>query len=394
MTKGRAGWIGFFAGLIYVITRYGNNYTVRNKWVLRGAVLGVLLVIGLTHFYKRNSSNGRLLIYKISSRMFNDHPLFGAGNGQFKNIYNEYQADYFVGCGIDTDEALLADNTFYAFNDYWQVILENGITGLVLAGIFISIFVSRITRINVSGEGKVLLVAAVSSLLCLAVAAWFSYPLQNPAVLIQCTFCLAIINSFPVKHEKLYILPVSQVISRTTGLLLSVFLFYLEYLFINYKSKVNAAFTLSVKGYREEALKKYRQAADSYFADGNSLYSYAQELYFSGNLTPALYFLKRVRYFFADNRYYSLRARIYNELGYDRQAEWDFKKSIYMVPNRMSSRRDIMRFYFDRHDTLQTVHWAKSILRMPVKVPSRVTARIRQEARDILHMLIKKRPGN
>lgn len=50
-----------------------------------------------------------------------------------------------------------------------------------------------------------------------------------------------------------------------------------------------------------------------------------------------------------------------------------FLKAIYMVPNRMASRYDIVQFYIENKDTAKALHWAYSIKNMPVKVPSEKT---------------------
>ena len=54
--------------------------------------------------------------------MLKDNWLWGIGHGQFKAKYNEYQAAYFSSHSIDSKEAVLADNSIYAFNDFGYVI--------------------------------------------------------------------------------------------------------------------------------------------------------------------------------------------------------------------------------------------------------------------------------
>jgi O-antigen ligase len=386
LTKGRAGWIGFFAGTVYLIIK-ATKKTKRTGTLIPGIAISALLIFCLVFFYKKDSSEGRALIYRVSAQMVHDHLLFGIGNGQFKNNYNEYQADYFTASHIDEGEALLADNTFYAFNDYWQLMIENGITGLLLMGVFIGLLIVRVKKITTTGENKGLFMAAVSSLLCVFVTALFSYPYQNLPVLVQAVFCLAIINSFSIKDEKLFTFSFSEIISGTGKLLFCFTLLVIEYYFIVYKYKSREAFTLSMKGHRANAIHLYRELANSCLRDGNNLYLYAQELYYSKKLKLAVKILEIQKDFYVDHKYYTLIAQINKELGNYQDAESAFQRAINMVPNRIVSRRNIMWFYYERHDTSKVISWARSILGMSIKVPSETILRSQQEAAKMIREL-------
>ena len=119
-------------------------------------VLSLLTVIAITLFLsfyiKSDSSLGRLLIYKISFKMFLEHPITGIGWGNFQREYNLYQAAFFKSGNYTQKEFLLADNTFYAFNDYWQLIVETGLVGGLCLITFI-IFLTIKTYIHLKTEG-------------------------------------------------------------------------------------------------------------------------------------------------------------------------------------------------------------------------------------------------
>ncbi|HVK98144.1 MAG TPA: hypothetical protein VM368_10005, partial [Flavisolibacter sp.] len=61
------------------------------------------------------------------------------------------------------------------------------------------------------------------------------------------------------------------------------------------------------------------------------------------------------------------------ELGNHEQAERDYKTAVYMVPNRMKSRFELIQFYLSIKDTSNAIFWAKSIMKMPVKIRSNKT---------------------
>lgn len=64
--------------------------------------------------------------------MFKQNFFEGIGIGNFQVLYGHYQAAYFGAGQYSIKELLLADNTYYAFNDYFQLIIEIGIDGLII----------------------------------------------------------------------------------------------------------------------------------------------------------------------------------------------------------------------------------------------------------------------
>lgn len=126
-------------------------------------------------FLKQNSSLGRLLIYKISINIYKEHWLYGIGFNKFKTTYMYYQANYFLGKNYTKQELLLADNTYYAFNDYFQFIIENGVFGLLLLIlVFISVFYLFKNVIKKSSESIIVKICCCT-LITISIAALFNY---------------------------------------------------------------------------------------------------------------------------------------------------------------------------------------------------------------------------
>ncbi len=126
-TKGRAGIFGFTIGL--GVLNY--SYLKSKVGYLKGVIIAACLLVLLLNF-KSNSSSGRLLIYKVITTQLEPSELItGIGYGKFKVRYNELQANYFSKKSINNNEALLADNTYYMFNDPLQFIIETGLVGLL-----------------------------------------------------------------------------------------------------------------------------------------------------------------------------------------------------------------------------------------------------------------------
>ena len=63
--------------------------------------------------------------------MIKDYPLFGIGAGGWQANYMLYQAEYFLQ-NPNSPYILLADNIFYAYNEFLHITAEQGIVGLVV----------------------------------------------------------------------------------------------------------------------------------------------------------------------------------------------------------------------------------------------------------------------
>ncbi|MFZ1452206.1 MAG: O-antigen ligase family protein, partial [Ferruginibacter sp.] len=199
-TQGRAGCIGLAIAIAYIACQY-LTATSFKRVVLFMTLPAIVLLTAAIVLFKSDSSSGRLLIYKVSAGMLKENWLWGIGHGQFKIQYNQYQAAYFAAHNIDSKEALLADNTFYAFNDLLQAVIENGIIALLFLAAILFLLVWQIKKAKTNTDNKHLFTASVASLLCVLTGALFSYPLQILPIAVQATLCLCIINSFETEKK-------------------------------------------------------------------------------------------------------------------------------------------------------------------------------------------------
>lgn len=172
--ESRAFAVGFLLSFILTLFLYGKIKV--KKWnLLLVALAGSFVLLYAIFFVKTDSSLGRIFIYKISSQIHKDNWLNGIGIGKFKTVYMHYQADYFRKGKFTETELLLADNTYFAFNDYYQFIVETGIVGIFLLGIFFLLIFLLIKRAVFSDRESVILLNAIGMLIALCIAACFTY---------------------------------------------------------------------------------------------------------------------------------------------------------------------------------------------------------------------------
>ncbi|WP_373941429.1 O-antigen ligase family protein [Polaribacter sejongensis] len=175
-TQSRASWLAiiitsfFIFELRYQIIKKKLKQLTKVKKTFLIITTSLIIALALSGVYnlKKGSSDGRLFIWKISTKIIKDNPVFGVGFDRFKVYYMNAQAHYFAEMG-ETAEALVADNTYYAFNEFIQFITENGIVGFILLIVILYLILNTSTK----KENKCLNNIVKTSLLSICVFAFF-----------------------------------------------------------------------------------------------------------------------------------------------------------------------------------------------------------------------------
>lgn len=104
----------------------------------------IILIIGTTviglFLLRRQSVEGRILIWKATLSGLDSSRSLGIGSGKFQSDYIYLQRDFLNEIHLKEEERYLAGETNYAFNDYLQILVEKGPFGLLLFS-FIIIFI-------------------------------------------------------------------------------------------------------------------------------------------------------------------------------------------------------------------------------------------------------------
>ena len=135
---------------------------------------------------KKESADGRWLIWKVSSTLVTSHPITGVGFGHFAGAYGEAQAAYFAAEKRPAGEELVADAPETAFNEFVQITTEIGIIGLLL---FLTIIIGAFKAARHSNSKAA--TGMVGSLAAFLVFACFSYPFNVLPLLVLFTLLLA-----------------------------------------------------------------------------------------------------------------------------------------------------------------------------------------------------------
>jgi len=178
----RAAWVACLVGCTYFIScRPGGIFqrfvrTNSFRKLLMGVVISlsfVALLIGL-YTLRKDSADGRLLIWKVSLKMVKDKPVFGHGINGFQANYMEYQARYFA-THPDSPFSNLADNNQFAFNEVLKLLVERGIVGFLLLGALVYVLFIKTPTYGNKEETREA-TGLKASLVALFAFGCFSYP--------------------------------------------------------------------------------------------------------------------------------------------------------------------------------------------------------------------------
>ena len=179
----RSAWVAAGAGCGVVVWRQKRS----REYVRRGigrigrgwkrCWLGGILLLGLSiggglYLLKKDSADGRLLVWKMDLAVMRSQPWLGVGIGRYPGALGEAQAVYFANSPADPREEYVADAPEYGFNEFLQLGGEYGLIGLCLFISITGIASGGLFKRNTQQTGGVS--GALSAFL---VFACFSYPL-------------------------------------------------------------------------------------------------------------------------------------------------------------------------------------------------------------------------
>lgn len=363
--QNRALYLGCLFGLCFLFALPFKKITRATLLILVAFFVSLFSILFLV---KVNSSKGRLLIYKVTFTQLKTYDyVYGIGLGKFKATYNQLQANYFANHNINSEEALLAGNGYYLFNDWLQAALEIGLIGILILSICIFLFFKLYEWKPNNGR---VLKAANAILICISVAAFFNYPLQVP--LIFGSFIFSLILHFHYSYRLRQQFRYRQFVLLKNSLLIGVSLlslYYCIYIY-QYKRLSYQAYTLNRIGYKNEADSLFQKLDKMNFSDYNTKYNYAFLLYFKNDLPQSETKINEALALAYSLDGVKLKADILYEQNKLEEAEKYYLQAVYMVPNKMYTKFNAMQFYIKTNQLAKAKYWALAIINMRIKIPS------------------------
>lgn len=336
LSQSRAAWIAWIVGCCIICAQIIAKFRFNEYRRIALLVLGIFFIGGL-YILRPDSATGRLLIWRVSSRLMFEKPLIGHGAGSFEVSYPLAQANYFR-TYPDSHFTYLADDISSPFNELLSIGVQFGLLGL--AGFCSAVWITM--KYSIDNLQRALLVSLI-------LFGMFSYPFYYPVFMI---IGACLIGSCPIKE----------------------------------KWKIPYAMPITICGIIIGGIGAY-----SYLLQQKAPITNRYNKYYLGELANIHF----------HRRHYDSLADIFNRIpsstlgtdiakGYIYRQEYDKAKqfallSSNMVPNRVMPKYLLFRIYDFQKERDSAEFYAREILRMNHKVINTTVLKAKHEAAEYIN---------
>lgn len=342
--------------------------------------ISILFLSGcaLLFLVKPASSSGRLFIYKLSiSKIYQD--LFKKVDSvSYNSMMNHVQADYFRTNGMNSNDAMLADNIYYGFNEWLAFSVKYGVFGFIISIlVLLIIFAFYLNHLKKQTINSTTLWLAL--LLPILISSFVSYPFENPIILIEigCLLFLILFDLFLIQKTFFHISTILRLSIVLFSLGTIILLFYKDF---TRKQKIEKVELLIREGQKKNAELFIRQEfeipTDRYVTP-----LYADLQYARGNENEAIQLLLAHHAFQCNSSFHSSLGKWYWEIGDSVNAEQNLLDALYIVPHKLSSRYVLIEFYAHYGNIGKALYWANELILFPAKIKTDNADVLKQKAK-------------
>lgn len=368
LTESRAGWLSAITGVgsLYLFKR---NERKRTLSIHHKCCLTILIAsfIVFAYFYKKDSANGRLLIWRISTEMIKSSPLTGHGVGSFEKKYMYYQAQYFKS-HPHSGYANLADNIVYPYNEFLRIIIEQGVIGFVMTlAIIVIIYKAPLFK-----KCNTIYLGAFTSLITFSL---FSYTFNIPLIWLQIPLLMG-----GIQFKKSFCVP-----SRLN--------FHLEWivcvicLIIIFKSSYDYhQLHQAIKKLHSTSASERKKAEIHIENHQNEINSaprlldiYTQYCFQNLPIKYSLPVLKKATNIIPSCELYCDLGDVYKEQNNFDKAKKCYRLAKYMLPNRLLPKHKLFCLYRVQGDSIKMNKIGNEILLTEIKIPNTKALRIKAD---------------
>ena len=383
-TMSRGAWLACLVACVFVALSYIKKkkkkacqgllrQAGKKKRYLACLLLFLAVIAGGAgaYFLKKDSADGRLLMWKLSAKTLLHTP-WGSGVGNYPGQYGKTQAAYFASGKASTQEEYVAGSPEYAFNEYLQIGIELGLIPLLL---FLTIIGGSLVQGIRTGQAGI-----VGSLLSLLVFACVSYPFSVLPFLIVFVFLIALchnkrISSFVSKKETALNVGCLALLALLTAFLLKE------------KPAVHAAYKkwkltkyLYQAGAFSDAAREYNEMGKRLNHEAQFLFEYGRSLSKAGEHAQSNTVLHQAARINCDPMLYNIMGQNEQALGQYTEAERSFVYATQLIPERLYPHYLLMKLHKETGEQEKLKEAAHRVLTMEPKVHSKAVEEMREEA--------------
>ena len=336
----RSAWLAALVASGYVLGMHYRDRLYRfRKFFWIGGLLLILLGVGAYH-WKKDSADGRLLMWKVAIQAVLEYPWQGVGWENVAGAYGDAQERYFASGVASEQEVHVAGAPEYVFNEYLQVAMAWGV--LALCGILLLVggcfcLGHRERMFGVCG-----------ALLSLSVFSFSSYPFQFLEFIVAFG---ALLVACLMRLRNVYL----QVAVLIIGIGVCLYLY----------------------DYREE--HPMRKA--------HTMFNRAHSLHKAGEWEASTEILKETMRISSDAMILNIIGKNCQALGEYKEAEEWFIRSTHRLPNRIYPYYLLAKLYAEhpKYFPREKLEWAvRMVLEKEAKVESTAIKQMREEVKILL----------
>ena len=330
-------------------------------------MLSSLTFYSLFNSSKKASTDGKLLVLKIASRIGTDYFWQGTGYRSFPSKYMVYQSRYFQKEGSNR-EAWLTNNKYVADSELLLFWVELGTPIFYIILLLIIYLLYRHYKSNKPFDETPLIRSWSAWVTVLVILFTFSNVLHFPET-VNAIFVSSLFYGISIKkHDRPAI-----ILSRETHKIVKIVICSIS---------IGAFLFYSLVIYDLKIWKKRVQTASNYTSykvddiksilmhNGSFSHTSAAIFKSNGNYEEAYNYLKKANQIQVGNMTMLLEAQILQGLGRRQDAYDKYRDAIYAVPIQVIPKYYLMKACEEWGDTTKAVLWAGAILQTPVKVES------------------------
>lgn|GEM_PF-791439 len=334
-------------------------------------------------YLKKLSAMGRFMKLHIAWQHVADHFWFGTGLGRFTWYYPQWQAAYFSNhIDFSSVSFLIADEGYVLFNEYLQLFETIGCIGFFGLVILLCYFFSAKSKIHRNLLANIKLTVIGTFLLGL-----FSYPFHVNIILLMFSFFFATTevirsNKFKLNINWFNFPMVKKAITLAFMLVLTSFTFFNinQYFYYEKWDFIRHGFTSS----RMNNKVSYNQIYPALKCDGKFLFDYGAFLMQdSADYPLAVIVLEEAKKKLITSEIISSLGKAYLQLENYPKAIENYKWLVDFIPNRFEYKYNLLLLYKKAGDYKNAENMRRTILTMPVKIPSAEVERIKSAARKL-----------
>ncbi len=387
-TMSRSAWISIFAVFVVVFLRETKfvhslkEYLAQN--LLRSIVLIILtitiissLCLGM-YLLKKDSADGRILIWKNSISLIKENPFSGVGFGLFGGAYGNKQAEYFEKGEFSQRDVKVSGVPQYAFNDYLQLAAEAGIPALLIFLFFISFIIKGLYKTKSE---------LLYPFLALLTFSLTSYPLNVlPLSIIFILFAASVdCSCIFIKNKN-----INRIVFF---ILLTIGIFVSGNQLLNDKEMYRAYHKwediqrLYNTQHFDDVCDNYASLFDDLQDQERFLFEYGRVL----NQTKKFQESNKILYMgtkiSSDPMFYNVIGNNYKLMGLNLEAEKAYMRAFYAVPNRFYPLYLLAKLYYDTNQRDKFIEYADIVHNFNPKVSSNAIKEMKEEICKLLNTL-------